>query len=66
MLSSSVTFPPTSDMTVVDGIMVQINNDTAVEGDQAFTVSIDSVSNSLVNVGSPSFIMVTISDADGK
>ena len=53
-------------MTVVDGIMVQINNDTAVEGDQAFTVSIDSVSNSLVNVGSPSFIMVTISDADGN
>ena len=53
-------------MTVVDGIMVQINNDTAVEGDQAFTVSIDSVNNSLVNVGSPSFIMVTISDADGK
>lgn len=65
-LDTLVTFPPAAGPTEMASLQVEIVDDMAVEGDHGFTVGIDAVEPSMVTVGTPNFVPVTIVDDDGN
>ena len=66
MLSSTtITFPP-SWLPPNDSVNAIAVDDSFVEGDQDFVISIDSVEPMMVTIGTPSSASVTILDNDGN